>query len=55
MQPVGGIQSAVLVRGSDRYGHWELGKRAPDYTTLEQAVCTLQEEADRFVAALTWG
>ena len=45
-------QSAVLVRGVDRFGNWQLHSRPPDYSTLELAVRAHQEEADRFLAAL---
>ncbi len=55
VKPVRAGESAVLVRGLDRHGNWELDNRPPDYSTLEQAVRAHLEEADRFVAALTRG
>lgn len=46
-------QSAALVRGRDRFGHWDLRNDPPEYASMESAVLAHREEAAKFVAALT--
>jgi hypothetical protein len=48
-------QSAALVRGRDRFGHWDLRNDPPEYPSMESAVLAHREEAAKFVAALTSG
>lgn len=53
VKPLDSGQSAVLVRGRDRFGHWELREKPPEFGSLESAVRAHQEEAGEFVAMLT--
>lgn len=53
VKPLDSGQSAVLVRGRDRFGHWELQEDPPAFGSLESAVRAHQEEAGEFVAMLT--
>jgi len=46
-------QSAALVRGRDRFGHWDLRNDPPEYPSMESAVLAHRAEAAKFVAALT--
>ena len=46
-------QWAVLVRGRDCFGHWDLRNDPPDYPSMESAVLAHRAEAAKFVAALT--
>lgn len=53
VKPLNSGQSAVLVRGRDRFGHWDLHEEAPVFGSLESAVHAHQQEAGEFVAMLT--
>ena len=53
VKPLQKDQHAVLVRGRDRYGHWDLQGNPPTFPTLQDAVRAHQREAGRFVALLT--
>lgn len=53
VRPLRPGQAAVLVRGEDRCGNWDLLQAPPDYPTLEAAVLAHRAEADRWVAELT--
>lgn len=53
VRPLRPGQTAVLVRGADRCGHWELRREPPSYPTAESAVRAHQAAASRFVADLT--
>ncbi len=53
VKPLNSGQSAVLVRGRDRFGHWDLQGEPPAFGNLESAVRAHQQEAGEFVTILT--
>lgn len=46
-------QVAVLVRGRDRFGNWDLQASPPSFPSMDSAVRAHQADAERFVADLT--
>ena len=53
VKPLRPGQDAVLVRGRDRCGYWNLQADPPDFPSIESAARAHQAAADRFVAELT--
>lgn len=46
-------QTAALVRGSDRFGNWNLQNDPPEFPSMESAVLAHRAAAAKFVEALT--
>ncbi len=46
-------QTAALVRGRDRWGHWDRADGPPGFGSTESAIRAHRREAERFVSALT--
>ncbi len=53
VRPLRPGQEAVLVRGRDRFGHWDLRSTPPAFRSFESAVRAHQVAAQQFVEALT--
>ena len=53
VKPLRPGQAALLVRGADRCGNWELRNDPPSYSSMESAVRAHQAAARRFLAELT--